>query len=309
MPNVLIVDDSDVDRRLVGGLLCKLPDLEVNYATNGRDAPEQIAQHPFDLVLTDLMMPVMNGLELVAALVAQYPLVPVILMTRRGSEQIAVQALQTGAASYVPKRHAGHILVDTVHHVLEAATRQRCAKQLMDCLEYSELAFMLRADPCVIPPLVNHLHQAMRLLGICEQSDEIRVCVALEEAINNALFHGNLEIDSDLRTCDSQAYRQLVEDRCQCTPYCDRHVRVEARLTAPDARFVVRDEGAGFNPAGLPDPTDPENLEKACGRGLSRMRTFMDVVEFNEHGNEVTMIKRATKARLPDRPRARLPKP
>ncbi len=309
MPNVLVVDDSDVDRKLVGGILCASLDVVIEYATNGRDALERIARQPVDLVLTDLMMPEMNGLELVAAIVARYPLIPVILMTGRGSEQIAVQALQAGAASYVPKRMLNHLLAETVRNVLEAATRQRCEAQLMDCLERNELAFMLRADPCVIPPLVNHLHQTMRLLGICDESDEIRVCVALEEAINNALFHGNLEIGSDVRTGDTQAYRRLVEHRCNCAPYCERHVRVEAALTRAEARFVVRDEGPGFSPSGLPDPTDPENLERACGRGLLLMRTFMDVVEFNDAGNEVTMIKRARKATAPDQSPARSARP
>ena len=55
------------------------------------------------LVLTDLIMPEMNGLELVKAIREHHPFVPVILMTSKGNEEIAVQALQGGAASYVPK--------------------------------------------------------------------------------------------------------------------------------------------------------------------------------------------------------------
>ncbi len=308
MPSVLIVDDSDVDRKLVAGVLRTGIDAAITFAPNGKAALEQIEQRPFDLVLTDLIMPVMNGLELVAAIAERFPLVPVILMTRRGSEQTAVEALQAGAASYVPKRQLQHLLIPTVRNVLEAATQQQCEARLMNCLERNELAFTLCADPCMIPPLVHHLHQAMQLLGICDESDAIRVCVALEEAINNALFHGNLEIDSALRTADTHEYRQLVERRCRNAPYCHRRVQVEAILSRREARFIIRDEGAGFNPDSLPDPTDPENLERACGRGLLLMRTFMDSVEFNESGNEVTMIKRATKATVPDQTPARLPK-
>lgn len=170
----------------------------------------------------------------------------------------------------------------------------------MKNLDHSNLAFTLGADPCVIPPLINHLQRTMRMLGVCAQSDEIRVCVALEEAINNALFHGNLEIDSETRTGNTGNYRQLVERRCTCQPYCDRSVYVEARMSRSEARFIIRDEGGGFNPDDLPDPTDPANLEKACGRGLLLMRTFMDEVTFNASGNEVTMIKRAAKTTSPD---------
>jgi anti-sigma regulatory factor (Ser/Thr protein kinase) len=57
------------------------------------------------------------------------------------------------------------------------------------------------------------------------------------------------------------------------------------------ARFVIRDEGPGFDPHKVPDPTDPENLERESGRGLLLMRSFMDSVAYNPTGNEVTLVK------------------
>ncbi len=53
----------------------------------------------------------------------------------------------------------------------------------------------------------------------------------------------------------------------------------------------VKDEGAGFNPKTVPDPTLDENLNKPHGRGLMLMRAYMDEVGFNEAGNEVRMVK------------------
>ena len=55
---------------------------------------------------------------------------------------------------------------------------------------------------------------------------------------------------------------------------------------------MVRDEGLGFDPSLLPDPTDPANLGKVSGRGLLLIQTFMDHVEHNATGNEITMVKR-----------------
>ena len=54
----------------------------------------------------------------------------------------------------------------------------------------------------------------------------------------------------------------------------------------------MRDEGSGFDPGALPDPLDPENLEKASGRGVLLMRAFMDDVRYNDAGNEVTLVLR-----------------
>ena len=292
MPTVLVVDDSAVDRGRAGGLLRKSLKIDVEFAVNGVDALRQISRSPPDLVLTDLMMPEMDGLELVAQVVSQYPLVPIILMTGRGSEEIAVRALKTGAASYVPKSVLATLLLETVENVLDAAQAERGEIRLMNCLTRSETSFSLGNDATMIGPLVNYLHRTIRAVGLCDQACGIRVCVALEEAINNALFHGNLEISSDLRTTDSMKYQSLVEERSRTTPFRERTIQVEASFTKCAATFVVRDQGPGFDPDTLPDPTAPENLEKASGRGLLLMRTFMDSVAFNDLGNEVTMIKR-----------------
>jgi len=292
MATVLIVDDSPVDRHVAGGLLRKVPELELEYAEDGRDALNKISRYQPDLVLTDLIMPHLDGLELVAKVVSEYPLIPVILMTGRGSEETAVRALKSGAASYVPKSLLAALLVETVEHVLEAAHEELCEVRLMNCLTQSDMTFRIGNDATMIGPLINYLHRTIRTIGLCDQSGGIRVCVALEEAINNAMFHGNLEISSQLRTSDTQAYQELVKQRRKTVPFCKRSIHVEARFTKRDGTFIIRDEGPGFDPDALPDPTDPDNLEKASGRGLLLMRTFMDSVRFNRFGNEVTMIKR-----------------
>ncbi|MBM4088763.1 MAG: response regulator [Planctomycetes bacterium] len=293
MATVLVVDDLAVDRNLAGALLEKSSELTVEFAVNGLDALAHLERHQPDIVLTDLIMPEMDGLRLVEEIAERHPLIPVILMTGRGSEEIAVRALKTGAASYVPKSLFSTLLLETVQNVLEASRIERCEMRLMDCLTHSEMAFLLGNDSSLIPPLINYLHRTVRAVGLCDKTNGIRVSVALEEAVSNAMFHGNLEVTSELRASDSNAYQRLLEDRRQRAPYRDRVIHVNARFTRQEARFVIRDQGPGFDPDNLPDPTDPENLEKASGRGLLLMRTFMDAVEFNRTGNEVTMVKKA----------------
>ena len=104
MSNILVVDDSDVDRQLIEGFLKDVGELEITFAANGAEALDAMEQRVPDLVVTDLFMPKIDGLELVAQSRERFPLVPVMLVTSKGNEEIAVQALQQGAASYVPKR-------------------------------------------------------------------------------------------------------------------------------------------------------------------------------------------------------------
>src|SRR5262245_32088399 len=125
MTTILVVDDSPMDRRLAGGLLDKTGEWDVIYATDGKDALVRLELDVPDLVVTDMQMPEINGLELVETVRKQYPLIPTILMTAQGSEEIAVQALHRGAAGYVPKKRLAEGLADTVQRVLSASREER----------------------------------------------------------------------------------------------------------------------------------------------------------------------------------------
>ena len=163
---------------------------------------------------------------------------------------------------------------------------------LMNCLVHSEYSFILENDFTLFRPLVAFLQESVTHLGLGDVAAQTHLGVALEEALVNALFHGNLEISSSLKEENDQAYFALVEERRQTRPYCDRHIFVNARISRDEAVFVIRDEGIGFDPSLLPDPTDPANLERISGRGIFLMRTFMDEVAFSGAGNQVTLIKR-----------------
>ncbi|HEX7378479.1 MAG TPA: response regulator [Pirellulales bacterium] len=292
MATVLIVDDSAVDRRLAQGVLEKNPELAFLYAVDGADALEQIKISPPDLVLTDLQMPVMSGLELVRQVRETYPLIPVILMTAQGSEEIAVQALASGAASYVPKSRLARDLATTVDNVMATSRAQRHHARMMECVTRSHWTFVLDNDPSLIPAIVDHVQQQITRLKLCDETGRIRMAIALEESLLNALYHGNLEVSSDLREEDTKRYYALADERRREEPYRSRTVCFDANLSSQEMTFVVRDAGPGFNPHSVPDPTDPANLERASGRGLMLIRAFMDDVQHNERGNEIMMTKR-----------------
>ncbi|MCE9524450.1 MAG: response regulator [Planctomycetales bacterium] len=274
MQTVLVVDDSAVDRRLVGGMLAKCPGVEVDFAADGKEALHKVQTKPPALVITDLVMPEMDGLALVSAVVDQYPQVPVILMTGKGSEDIAVKALQAGAASYVPKTALHHLLVETVTDVLAMTQNIFSRQRLIECLKTGRFVFVLNNDADMIPTLISYVQNIVISIGLCDEADVIRVCIALEEALRNAMFHGNLEITSEQREGDAMAYAELLANRTSQDPWQSRRLRVELVVTPERGTFIVRDQGPGFDPTKLPDPTDPANLEKVSGRGLLLMKTY-----------------------------------
>jgi len=293
---ILVVDDSAVDRRLASGLLENIPHIEIEFAENGFDALEQMKLREPDLVLTDLQMPRFDGLKLVQAVGLHHSSVPVVLMTRQGSEEIAIEALKQGAASYVPKSRLAERLEETILSVLARKDSDRSYERLIECSKKTEFEFELENGPALIYPLTDLVQQIAVSMGVCAQADRLRMGLVLEEALLNAIYHGNLEMSGE----DLQAAREslitggkdMIAERQTQAPYKDRRVRVEIKMLPGEARFVIRDEGPGFNAAEISEAIDPQAMDGEAGRGLVLMRTFMDEVAFNEVGNEVTMIKR-----------------
>lgn len=99
-----------------------------------------------------------------------------------------------------------------------------------------------------------------------DDHERFSVHLAIEEALVNAMKHGNQD---DL----------------------SRFVAVDLRVSTARVWIEIEDEGEGFDPTAVPDPTADENLEVPSGRGLMLMKSYMTVVEYNSRGNRVRMEK------------------
>ena len=289
---VLIVDDNPMDLRLARQVVELGLRWRVEFAANGREALAGLERDAPDVILTDMFMPEVDGLELVEAVRGRSPTIPVVLMTGRGNEEIALRALRAGAASYVPKKRLVGSLIDTLDQVVTAARNDRRRQRLLECVTRTESSFLLENDRALVTPLVAALQSQLSGMRLVDDCERLRVGVALEEALTNALYHGNLGVSSDLKERDDRAFAVLADQRRGQSPYRDRRIHVVAQLTPFEAVITVRDEGSGFDPSKLLDPTDPENLDRPSGRGLLLIRTFMDDVRHNPTGNQITMVKR-----------------
>jgi serine/threonine-protein kinase RsbW len=96
--------------------------------------------------------------------------------------------------------------------------------------------------------------------------DVFGIRLSVDEAVANAIKHGN-KLDPA------------------------KVVRIEFLLDERGVRIVVEDQGTGFRPEEVPDPTEDENLEKPSGRGLMLMREFMTKIEYSQKGNQVVLEK------------------
>lgn len=121
------------------------------------------------------------------------------------------------------------------------------------------------AGQSLVEEVVRHLEEQQ-----WDQHEIFSVQLAMEEALVNAVKHGNR---MDL----------------------SKKVHVKCQMSAERLRVEIADEGEGFDPNQVPNPTDPEQLELPHGRGIMLMRNFMSFVEYNAKGNCVTMEKQRAK--------------
>jgi serine/threonine-protein kinase RsbW len=124
----------------------------------------------------------------------------------------------------------------------------------------------LPSEVTAISPFVDRLTLLLRNRG-CVPEGVRDVEIALREALANAIIHGN------------------HEDR-------RKHVQVTCRCEPGEVSIAVRDEGKGFDINNVPDPTAPENIGSAHGRGIHVMKALMDEIRFEEGGAAVHMRKR-----------------
>jgi DNA-binding NarL/FixJ family response regulator/anti-sigma regulatory factor (Ser/Thr protein kinase) len=290
MTRLLVVDDRPLDAAVAVRLLRRVPDWDIEQCSSGAEALASLEALPADLVLTDLHMPQMDGLELLKAVQRIDADVPVVVMTSRGDELKAVKVLTAGAASYLPKSLLESDLVATCRRVLDSAALRRDQAALMDHLTEERFELVLENERRHLAALVDLIVGRCLQFEICSHARAPRIGVAIEEAVVNAMIHGNLEISSELREESYELYDRLVAERMQMSPYCERRLTVHVHLTRQRCRVSICDEGPGFDQKQLRDPTDPANVARVSGRGILLMRTFLDEVCYNDLGNSVTLV-------------------
>lgn len=301
MPSVLVVEDSLTQSTQIR-LMLKSAEFEVYVAENGREALEVLENHRPDVVLTDMQMPEMDGLQLVEAVRDRYPHLPVVLMTQHGSEAIALDALRQGAASYLPKNQLQHHMVATLDDILESARMAHRQEWIQRRRFRTEIQYRLENDPALIAPLSAQIEQELADQHFANPTTRRQMGVALRKALDNAIFHGNLELCDDDRKDGELFYRDLAEQRRTKRPWCERNVWVTVILDEAEATFIVRDEGPGFDVPQTLESHESIHLDEMRGSGLLLIRTFMDQVEHNPLGNEITMRKRRQAAEGHDTP-------
>ena len=287
---ILVIDDQQSIRDLLNRYLTNRGH-QVELADNGRRGWEIFDSAPddFDVILTDVMMPEMDGLELLQKVRSQGYEVPVIIMTAHAALEISLKAIRLGAFDFLVKPIKWDLLQSAFSRIETLRATRAEIKEILPSYS-SQVQFSIPSRTSFIESLVSFLLTHYAQLSDMYRLDKTRIRVCMIEALTNALVHGNLEISSAVKEKSWEEFNALLRQRESMSEYANREIKVRARFTSEKFEYQVADQGKGFDVSMLPDFRVPESL-LLSGRGLLLIHAYMDKVTWNESGNCITMVK------------------
>lgn len=249
-------------------------------------------EQKIDLLISDVKLRKMDGIELLRRVKAADAPLPVLLITGQGNMEDAINALRCGADDFIRKPFDANDVVLTVHSILRRKQEESIAESFAKYIEYSKTQYAIPNDISLVNVLAFQLTKNLVPAGFCSRTVAENLSLALKEAITNALCHGNLEISSNIRENEGlKSFNEEIEKRSEDPFYKSRKIYISCEQTKEYIAYSVEDEGAGFNYKSRPDPRDEENFFKNSGRGLFIIDVHFDEVSWNEKGNCIYLKK------------------
>lgn len=303
MPRILVLDDVAVDRALLCGLLASIPNADVVEFESADMALRYLEQSGSDLVVTDLEMPGMDGLDFTNAIRRIRRNLPVIVTTGQGDEDACEAALRAGAADFVPKSRLGQWLVPVATYLLELAHSDRANPNLLQHIVTAKFSFTLGNSLEMIPTVADFVRHMIGGLWDCDEAEQVRDAMILELAMTYAVLYSNLELDDDDFEGQSpwtiRAGNSIALGRLELDPYRRRNLYLNAEVSLTEARITLRSDGRRLLPA---DATQPATWCDQCGtlsRTLLMLNMLLDETSFQESENELVLVRHRDHVRSP----------
>jgi len=287
---ILIVEDDFGSREFLFNLI-KLEGYDVRQAVNGEDGLEVYHEYHPNLIICDIQMPKMDGLEMLNRLREEKEDVIFIITTAFGSEDYAIDALRLGANNYLKKPIDRKSLIGLIKKY-QAIIESRLLAQKAEG-RVVEKALKIEFDTHFehIPAIVGQLLSEISLKF--NDSDKTNIELGLDELIANSIEHGNLEIsfEDKVIALDSNTMSELYAKKMQIPEIANRKILVDFMQKPDYCEWIITDQGKGFDWKSIPDPTQGAQLMELNGRGIFITNFLFDELEYMGKGNQVRIRK------------------
>ncbi len=289
--NILLVDDDPSILSILKDFL-EMKNHEVVTAVNGRRALDLVlAENNFDVVFSDIKMPEMDGLSLLEKMRNNNVQLPVILISGQGDLESSIRALKLGALDFILKPVYLKTLDEALQKIDTVLDAERETIIAQRFVKDQQLTLKCNSQLGHIRQIISYFSKQTKDICTNYNLDTNKLAICLQECLTNAIIHGNFGLDSKLKEADWAEFDRRIKE-CENDPsFSEKSVSILFQQTPTLMRFTVCDDGHGFNPNNLPDPTDPSSWLKLSGRGILFIRSYMDEVHWNDVGNQIVMSK------------------
>jgi len=287
---VLIVEDDKSSRLYLENLL-ELNNYDYRSASNGIEGLNLFEEYCPDVVITDIQMPIMDGLEMLEAIRDRKSNSIVIITTAFGSENYAIQALHLGANNYLKKPVAGIDLIPLLRKYRTILESKYSTVEMPGNIIFRKFRIEFKTNIEKIPKIVDRL--LVESYCNIEDNERINIELGLVELITNAFEHGNLEIsfEDKLNALSNNTLDELYYERLNSAEFRNRKVLIDFTMDENSCEWIIQDDGRGFNWKALPNPTEEENILELCGSGIFITSFLFDEIEYSGIGNVVRAKK------------------
>ena len=283
MRRILIAEDSASQAVVIQQLL-ESAGFDAHVVNDGDQAIAELEKQSYDVLVTDLLMPNMDGCELTRNVVKRFSHVPVVVITANGSESLAVDALADGAVSFVPKSLLSSRLAITLTDLIGRIDVERSSSQCGATLLVPEFVVSLNNNLQFLSPVNQYIQRTLALTGALDFVTRLRLTGAISSALVNAVCYGNLDLKKD-----EDHIGRLING--EPAPECSYAVRLVVSVGTQDLRFSVAHDGPGMVTRASPAPGTPQSFELEDCRGMLLITSVMDHVHYDPPSQEMVMVK------------------
>ncbi|MFO7660100.1 MAG: response regulator [Candidatus Cloacimonadaceae bacterium] len=292
---ILVVDDSI---SMVDGLvkILQVSGYDADPAYNGQDALRKLGVKEFDLILCDIEMPGLTGLDLLKHVRQDYDEIPFVLMTGFLEQEYFIRAIQLGASDFIRKPIDTEHLLYTIQLQINKKTEDSDVQKAITKFDKADVNFVI--NPAMFDEVDftkaftiffrNNLNLHSSLIN------ELLLCI--EEIIYNALIHGTLKLNLKERTLNHSQYKEVVKQKLQNPEIAQKriHISLSVDLQAKILSFTVEDEGDGFDfDFWLKKINTSQTIQlDEYGRGISIIYHLTDKLTFDKGGRRISIEKK-----------------
>lgn len=296
--HILVVDDEELVREVIAKKTERHLGYKVSEAVDGLEALKKIELDKPDLIITDIRMPNMDGLELLERVKERGIDVPVIILTGYGQIEDALKAIRLGARGFMKKPFNVEEIVTLIEGTFAMGEEQLDVPDVMPFVRSQTVTVKIPNNYIYLQKVVNFIFHTVRVTWQVGRAELNDLRVASLEALLNGFEHGNLKIDKKKKEeCLLKGhieYQRYLMEQAQLPQNRNTFLTCVLYVDTLKAEVRVIDDGDGFDHSRIYQDFSglaPEEFMRVHGRGLFLINSLMDEVEFNEKGNMIRFVK------------------